>query len=185
MSETPHWARKRRSGWRWDGSERPGFAEEPGPGEESVWDYPRPPRIEEDEREVIVRRQDLLVARTTDALRVLETASPPAFYLPPGDVRTDLLEPAAGSSRCEWKGEARYWSLRTPGGELVERVAWSYPDPLPGYEALRRHLSFYPGRIECRVAGERVRPQPGGFYGGWITSEIVGPVKGEPGTGGW
>lgn len=145
MTEPPEWALKRRSGWRWDRSERPGFAEEPGPGDESVWDDPRPPRIEEDEREVTVRRGDLLVARTTDAHRMLETASPPALYPPPGDVRTDLPEPAPGSSRSEWKREARYRSLGTPGGE-------------------------------------RVRPQPGGFYGGWITSEIVGPVKGEPGT---
>lgn len=150
-----------------------------------MWDYPRPPRVEPDERWVTVRHGEVVVARTRAALRVLETASPPAFYLPPDDVRTDLLEEAPGHSLCEWKGEARYWSLQTPGGELLERVAWSYADPLPGFEAIRERLSFFPARIECRVGGERVRPQPGGFYGGWITSEIVGPVKGEPGTGHW
>lgn len=171
--------------WRWDGSERPDFARDPGPGEESVWDYPRPPRVERDERAVTVRHGPLVVARTRSALRVLETASPPTFYIPRDDVRVDLLEAASGRSLCEWKGEARYWSLATPGGDLLERVAWSYPEPLPGFETIRDHYSFYPGRIECRVDGERVRPQPGGFYGGWITSEIVGPVKGEPGTVHW
>lgn len=185
MSGVPEWARRRRESWRWEGSDRPEFAREPGPGEESVWDYPRPPRIEADDRQVVVRRNELVVARTRDALRVLETASPPAFYLPADDVRTDLLVAAPGRSRCEWKGEAHYWSLRPPDGEVVERVAWSYPEPFPGYEEIADHLSFYPGRIECRVGGERVEPQPGDFYGGWMTSEIAGPVKGEPGSGDW
>lgn len=185
MRSLPEWAREARGRWRWTGEERPPFAEEPGPGQESVWDYPRPPRVEPDEREVVVRHRDLVVARSASALRVLETASPPTFYLPPEDVRTDLLEPAAGTSRCEWKGEARYWKLTTPDGERVERAAWSYPDPFPGYQEIAHHFSFYPARVECSVDGERVRPQPGGFYGGWLTSEIVGPVKGEPGSGGW
>jgi len=185
MSDIPDSIRRRRSGWRWDGSERPDFADEPGPGEESVWDYPRPPRLEEDDREVVVRHGELVVARTRHALRVLETASPPTFYLPPDDVRTDLLDGASGSSTCEWKGNARYWSLRTPDGEILERVAWSYPDPYPGFEELRDHLAFYPDRLESRVDGRRVQAQPGGFYGGWVTPEIVGPVKGEPGTGHW
>ncbi len=163
---------------------RPDFAVVPGPGQESVWDYPRPPRIAPDSREVAVRAFGVLVARTRRSIRVLETASPPTFYLPPGDVRLDLLEPAAGTSHCEWKGTARYWNLRLPDRRL-ERVAWSYPEPTPGFEAIRGWLAFYPARVECSVDGLRVEPQPGAFYGGWITPEVVGPFKGEPGTAGW
>ena len=172
------------SGWRYYGHERPPFAIVPDPGQESVWDYPRPPRIDADAREVIVRVSDIVVARTRSALRVLETASPPTFYIPPGDVVDEYLQPAAGASYCEWKGTARYWSVRV-GSVLLEAVAWSYGDPRQGFEALRGHLSFYPGRIECSVDGIRVMPQPGAFYGGWITPEVVGPFKGEPGTSGW
>ena len=185
MTSFPDWVRRARGRWGWNGEQRPPFAEEPGPGEESVWDYPRPPRIERDDREVVVRHADLVLARSASTLRVLETASPPTFYLPPGDVRTDLLVPHPGTSRCEWKGEARYWTLETPTEERVRQVGWSYPDPLPGFEEIADHLSFYPARVECFVGWERVRPQEGGFYGGWVTSEIVGPMKGAPGTGGW
>lgn len=174
--------------WRYDGRRRPPFAAVPGPGQESVWDYPRPPRLQPDAREVVVRADDLEIARTRRAIRVLETASPPTFYLPAADVRAAHLEPAAGRSRCEWKGDAEYRSIRTPAGPLVA-VAWSYPSPLPGFEAIRNHLAFYPdaggGRLVCTVDGIRVRPQPGRFYGGWITPELVGPFKGEPGTEGW
>ncbi|MDX1579844.1 MAG: DUF427 domain-containing protein [Gemmatimonadota bacterium] len=171
-------------GWRYFGQERPPFAEDPGPGQESVWDYPRPPRLEPDDREVIVSTGEVEIARTQRAVRVLETASPPAFYLPPEDVRMDLLIERPGRSACEWKGTARYWSVRT-GERVLEDIAWSYPDPRPDFASLRDYVSFYPGRVACRVGGERVEPQPGGFYGGWVTSEIVGPVKGAPGTGGW
>jgi uncharacterized protein (DUF427 family) len=131
-----------------------------------------------------VRLGDLVIAETERSRRVLETASPPTFYLPPDDVNMGLLQRAAGSSRCEWKGEARYWSL-AGGASGRQPVAWSYPQPLPGFEDIRGFLSFYPGRVECYVDGERVRPQPGLFYGGWITPEIVGPFKGQPGTEGW
>ena len=172
-------------GWRWTGEERPPFAEEPGPGEESVWDYPRPPAIRPDHRRVVVRLGDAVVADTTRAVRILETASPPTFYLPREDVRTEWLEEAPGSSVCEWKGPARYWTVRTPEGALEKKGAWSYPSPPRRYEEIAGHLSFYPGRFECTVDGERVRPQDGGFYGGWVTDEIVGPWKGEPGTRGW
>lgn len=165
-------------------AQRPSFAIPPGPGQESVWDYPRPPRIVADQREVIVRAGDMLVARTRRAVRVLETASPPTFYLSVDDIVPGVLVAAAGSSYCEWKGQARYWSVRT-GDRLLERVGWSYPDPSPGFEALARCVAFYAGPLECSVDGERVRPQPGRFYGGWITDEIVGPFKGEPGTLGW
>jgi uncharacterized protein (DUF427 family) len=120
-----------------------------------------------------------MLADTRRALRVLETASPPTFYLPRADVRAEVLVAASGASWCEWKGRARYWSIG------AAPIAWSYDAPLPGFEALRDHVGFYPGRIACFVAGERVAPQPGGFYAGWVTREIVGPWKGEPGTEGW
>jgi uncharacterized protein (DUF427 family) len=171
-------------GWRYGGRERPPFAVIPRPGEESVWDYPRPPRLEPEPREVIVRAGDVEVARTCRAIRVLETASPPTVYVPPTHVRVGSLHRIAGTSHCEWKGTAGYWAVVTPGVRL-DAVAWSYDAPLPAFEQIRGYLSFYPGRIECYVDGVRVEPQPGGFYGGWITPGIVGPFKGEPGTEGW
>lgn len=171
-------------GWRYFGQERPPFAREPGPGEESVWDYPRPPRLAPDAREVVVRAGLEVVARSTRAIRVLETASPPTFYLPPADVRRELLVERSGASACEWKGRARYWTVQTAEA-VLEDAAWSYPEPLPAFAEIRDFVSFYPARLECTVDGEVVRAQPGGFYGGWVTSEIVGPVKGEPGTGSW
>ena len=171
-------------GWRWYGRERPSFAVAPGPGQESVWDYPRPPRVASDAREVVVRAGDVELARTSIALRVLETASPPTFYLPPEDVRTEHLERTGGTSWCEWKGAATYWDVVLDGRRL-ERVAWSYDDPTPPFAALRGHLGFYPAHLACFVGGVRVTPQPGRFYGGWVTPEIVGPIKGEPGSEGW
>lgn len=171
-------------GWRWFGQARPPFARVPGPGQESVWDYPRPPRLAPDARHVEIFAGSLLVADTRSALRVCETASPPTWYLPAADVRTELLRSAAGASHCEWKGRARYWSLAA-GDTVVERCAWSYPEPRPAFAALRDHFGFYPGRLACRVDGAPVQPQPGGFYAGWITPELVGPWKGEPGSEGW
>lgn len=178
-------------GWRYFGVERPPFAEEPGPGQESVWDYPRPPRLAPDARSVEVRRptgtsdgSDEVLAASTGTVRVLETASPPTFYLPPDDVRVGALTRSAGSSYCEWKGRATYWAITLAGGQTVD-VGWSYEDPTPDFASLRGWFSFYPGRVACFVDGERVRPQAGGFYGGWVTDEIVGPMKGDPGTGSW
>ncbi len=170
--------------WNFTGRERPGFAIEPGPGQESVWDYPRPPIFVEDNREVSVRLGNLVVAQTSAAIRVLETASPPTFYLPLGDVNVNLLRRGNGSSFCEWKGAATYWSLEH-GGEVIENVGWSYASPTTAFAKIQGHLSFYPALLECYVDGERVRPQIGGFYGGWVTNEIVGPYKGQPGTAGW
>jgi uncharacterized protein (DUF427 family) len=149
-----------------------------------VWDYPRPPRLEPDAREIIVRWGALEVARTRRSIRVLETAHPPSFYLPWEDVARDLFHEAPGSSFCEWKGPARYWSL-IDGDRRLPAVAWSYPQPLPGGEALADCVALYPNALECRVGGAPVTPQPGGFYGGWITPELVGPFKGEPGTEAW
>lgn len=152
---------------------------------ESVRDYPRPPRLEPIGRHIVVRHGGRVVAETRRALRVLETNHPPVYYLPPDDVDGTLLAPAPGTSFCEWKGTARYWDLRIDGAR-VERAAWSYPDPAPLFLPLRDHLAFYADRLDaCLVDGERVRPQPGGFYGGWITSDLIGPFKGEPGTLGW
>jgi len=170
--------------WRYRGGDRPPFAIEPGPGQESVWDYPRPPRVESDTRRVEVVHAGTVIADTTRALRVLETASPPVFYIPPDDVQSSLLTRGRGASLCEWKGKASYWSVCIDADELTN-VGWSYEDPFEEFEAIRGHLSFYPARLECYVDGNRVLPQPGGFYGGWVTPEVVGPFKGEPGTGGW
>ena len=170
--------------WQFTGNARPDFAIEPKNGEESVWDYPRPPVCKHDPREVIVRLGDEVVAQSTRCIRILETASPPTFYIPPTDVNLDCLESSPGSSFCEWKGAATYWSLLT-GSARLKNVGWSYPAPSKRFLGIRGYLSFYPAKLECYVDGERVRPQPGGFYGGWVTDEIIGPYKGEPGTGGW
>ena len=126
-----------------------------------------------------------VIADTTAAVRVLETASPPTFYLPPSDIRMELMRPTAGTSHCEWKGTAEYWTIRTPEGDRAERAAWSYPEPFEESAAIRGYLSFYPSRVDCFVGDEKVRAQGGGFYGGWITSEIRGPFKGDPGAGTW
>jgi uncharacterized protein (DUF427 family) len=149
-----------------------------------VWDYPRPPRLVPDAREVVIRWGDREVARTTRAIRALETSHPPSFYIPWDDVDRTLLQPAPGSSICEWKGPARYWSL-VDGARRLGSVAWSYPEPLAGAESIAACVAFYARELDCTVGAARVRPQPGGFYGGWITPELVGPFKGEPGSGAW
>jgi len=157
----------------------------PGPGQESVWEYPRPPRLERCLRRVRVVFAGVTVAQSERAFRVLETSHPPSYYIPPEDVRIDLLEPRPEKTVCEWKGGASYWSLHV-GERVAASCAWSYADPPPPYEALRGCLAFYPGRVDaCFVDHERVRAQEGGFYGGWITSDLVGPFKGGPGTSGW
>lgn len=157
----------------------------PGPGQESVWDYPRPPRLERSSRHVVVRLGGEVVAATRAAWRVLETSHPPAFYLPPGDIRPGSLVASTRRSWCEYKGEAVYWTVSC-GGQVRRDAAWSYPRPSPGYEAMAGAVSFYPAEMdECLLDGEQVRSQAGGFYGGWVTDDVVGPFKGEPGTAGW
>lgn len=152
---------------------------------ESVWDYPRPPRLEREKRRVRVELCGVVLAESDDALRVLETSHPPAIYIPPRDVRMDLFERTEQRSFCEWKGAAIYFDVRT-GERTVANVAWSYPKPTPAFAAIRDYVSVYPGRMDaCYLGGERVAAQPGDFYGGWITGEIVGPFKGGPGTRGW
>ncbi len=180
----PTWLQGARDHWRWRGQARPEFAQVPRPGEESVWDYPRPPRAVPDAREVIIHWRGKEVARTHNALRVLETSHPPSFYLPWADVDASLVRAEPGSSFCEWKGPASYWSLED-GSARLAGVAWSYPQPLAGAEVFSDRVAFYPAQLECYVGGHRVTAQPGGFYGGWITPELVGPFKGVPGSGDW
>ncbi|MEM0945116.1 MAG: DUF427 domain-containing protein [Pseudomonadota bacterium] len=160
-----------------------------GPGEESVWDYPRPPVIEHATLPVRVVFADQTIASSTRAVRVLETAGAPAYYIPPDDVRMDLLRQREEASICEWKGIAVYYDLCLDG-EIAARAAFSYPDPLDdlpeGYAALAGWVGFYPGRVQaCYVGDERVEPQEGGLYAGWVTKNIKGPIKGKPGTGHW
>jgi len=156
----------------------------PGPGQESVWDYPRPPRVDPSGRLVRVELGGTEIARSSRAIRILETAGAPVWYLPPEDVRTELLRPSQRRSLCEWKGLAVYLDLDLDGHTVAD-AAWTYPRPSPGYEAIAGYLAFYATRVAATVDGERVRPQPGGFYGGWITDDVVGPFKGEPGTEHW
>jgi uncharacterized protein (DUF427 family) len=157
----------------------------PGPGQESVWDYPRPPRLEPCARRIVVVFRGITLVDTLRAQRVLETSHPPVYCLPREDIRMEHLRPVSGSSLCEWKGWATYFDV-VVGPHTAPRAAWSYPDPTPAFAAIRGHLAFYAGPMDaCTVDGERVTPQPGGFYGGWITGDVVGPFKGVPGSSGW
>lgn len=180
----PDWARISQAKWKHRGEKRPPFAQVAGAGQESVWDYPRPPRIELDSRRVTILVKDRTVVDSRSTYRVLETASPPTFYIPPADIDFSLLRLTAGSSACEWKGIAQYWSL-DQGDVQLEVVAWAYPEPFLGYESIAGYLSFYPGRLACYVEGERVRPQPGRLYGGRVMQNLVGPFKGESGSEDW
>jgi uncharacterized protein (DUF427 family) len=159
---------------------------EPGPGQESVWDYPRPPRLEDVPKRLQVIFNGIVIANTTSGKRVVETAGAPVYYFPPQDILMDHLTRVPGyQTMCEWKGSAVYFSVEV-GEQRAERAAWSYPTPTPGFTAIKDYIAFYPHSMEsCLVDGEKARPQPGGFYGGWITDDIVGPFKGEPGTGFW
>jgi uncharacterized protein (DUF427 family) len=153
---------------------------------ESVWDYPRPPRLEPVTKRLKVVLGGVVVAETTRGHRVLETSHPPVYYFPLEDVAAGAVEPSRGRrSHCEWKGTATY--LDVLGGDIrVERGAWTYSDPVTGFEAVRDAVAFYPAQMDaCMVDGETATPQPGGFYGGWITNDVTGPFKGGPGTAGW
>ena len=184
--------------------QRPVTPVPPGPGQESVWDYPRPPALEQSPRRVVVRSGDILIADSRAAWRVMETSHPPTWYLPPADVHQHRIRRSSvRSTMCEWKGAATYWDVATgdvgtgevgtgevgPGGADTaswrEAAAWSYQTPSPRFVPITGFLSFMPSAVECYIDGERVLPQAGGFYGGWITSDVVGPFKGEPGSWGW
>lgn len=157
----------------------------PGPGQESVWDYPRPPRLEPTTRRIRVVFNGVTVADSRRAYRVLETSHPPVYYLPPEDLRMEYFTPASGSSVCEWKGRASYFDLAV-GERRVLAAAWAYPAPVGNFAPIAGYLAVYPGKMDaCYVDEERATPQPGDFYGGWITAAVVGPFKGEPGSLGW
>ncbi len=158
---------------------------EPSPGQESVWDYPRPPQLEPVSARLRVKFNHRTITDTASGFRVLETSHPPVYYIPPNDVARDCLRAAPGSSWCEFKGRAKYWSLAVDGRESLN-AAWSYPAPAAEFADIAGYIAFYASRVDqCWVDDERVLPQEGDFYGGWITSRIVGPFKGGPETRGW
>jgi uncharacterized protein (DUF427 family) len=159
--------------------------QEPGPGQESVWDYPRPPRIEPFDGRITIELGGETVASTNTGWRILETSHPPTYYLPRTAFKEGVLREAPGASWCEWKGQARYFDLVSPT-EVAVKAAWNYPNPTRGFEAISDAVAVMAGQVDrCTVNGETVTPQPGGFYGGWITSWVVGPFKGIPGSMGW
>ena len=154
-------------------------------GVESVWDYPRPPRLERSAARVTVTHAGVTIVDSDRCWRVLETSHPPVYYVPIEDIRAGALQAGRGQSFCEFKGMASYWDAEVDGVRVPE-VGWSYERPSAGYEHLRGAVAFYPGRVDrALVDGEQVRPQAGGFYGGWITDDVVGPFKGDAGTRGW
>ena len=159
--------------------------EKPGPGQESVWDYPRPPRLESFSGRITVELGGEVIASTDRGWRVLETSHPPTFYLPRDAFATGVLRDAPGESWCEWKGQARYFDLVTEA-KVASKSAWNYPRPTSGFEPIADAVAVMAGQVDrCTVDGESVVPQPGGFYGGWITRSVVGPFKGGPGSMGW
>ena len=159
--------------------------EEPGPEQESVWDYPRPPRLEPTDKRIRVEFNGEVIADTTDAKRILETSHPPVYYIPPEDVQMNCLERISDSSYCEWKGQAHYFHVKV-GRKKAERAAWSYASPNEKYRGIKDHIAFYPHKMDaCYVNEEQAKAQEGSFYGGWVTDDIVGPFKGGPGTMGW
>jgi uncharacterized protein (DUF427 family) len=161
----------------------------PGPGQESVWDYPRPPRVDDVPERVRVVAFGETIADTTQAIRVVETAGAPCYYVPARDCKLEALSKTSEWTICEWKGVAYAYDVAV-GKNVSRAAAWSYPDPLTdlgeGYERIAGAFAFYVARVEaCYVGDERARPQGGGYYGGWITDRIVGPIKGDPGSGNW
>lgn len=186
MTDLPSDLQKERDKWRNWPRIRPDQIVIPGPGQESVWDYPRPPRVEPvfvPLRVEILGRQ--ILAETCRGYRVLETSGPPVYYFPPEAIHQEYLLPSSTRCLCEWKGISHSWSIRI-NDDFSPDAAWSYPDPWEGYEHIKNYFAFNASRVEaCFVNGERVRPQPGEYYGGWITSNIVGPFKGESGSENW
>ncbi|MEA5510600.1 DUF427 domain-containing protein [Crocosphaera sp. UHCC 0190] len=157
----------------------------PLPGQESVWDYPRPPRLEPCDQQIIIIFNGITLVESRRSYRVLETSHPPSYYIPPEDIKMEYLHPTNQQSFCEWKGPANYYTIMV-GDKQAVNVAWCYPNPTPEFAPIKDYLAFYVSPMdECLVNGEKVTPQPGGFYGGWITSDIVGPFKGVAGSWGW
>lgn len=158
---------------------------EPVPGQESVWDYPRPPRLEESNKLVQVVFNGVVIAHTQRAKRILETSQPPAYYIPPEDIKMEYFVPTKKSTFCEWKGQASYYTI-TVNGKTADNAAWYYPQPTAGYTNITNFVAIYPSKMDaCYFNGEKVQAQEGDFYGGWITRNIVGPFKGGPGTYDW
>jgi uncharacterized protein (DUF427 family) len=157
----------------------------PEPGQESVWDYPRPPRLEDCSKHIQIVFNDVIIADTHRSKRVLETSHPPSYYLPPEDLRLEYFITTPRSTFCEWKGQASYYTIRV-GDQQADNAAWFYTHPSAAFATICNYVAFYPSRMQaCYVDGELVQAQPGDFYGGWITSNIVGPFKGSAGTWGW
>eukprot|EP00877_Chromochloris_zofingiensis_P010225 jgi/Chrzof1/5456/Cz16g04020.t1 len=154
------------------------------PAKEKVWDYPRPPALEPTRKHLRVLLNGIVIADTHDAYRVLETSHPPAYYIPPKDTNMQLLKPSARHTFCEWKGTASYFDVDMDGTYVKERI-WTYPDPTDRFKNIKDYLCFYASPFECYVDDEAVQPQPGDFYGGWITKDLEGPFKGAPGSMGW
>jgi uncharacterized protein (DUF427 family) len=179
----PSWLSKARDKWQFTGRERPPFAEKPKENQVSVWDFPRPPALAQVQEEVHVFTGKICLAKSNETLAVCETASPPTYYVPSQDVKLGLLvKIPRKKSICEWKGSAAYWALKTSPDKAI---GWSYKNPFSPFEALKDYIAFYPQTLDCFVGDEKVRPQPGEFYAGWITDSLAGPFKGEPGTGHW
>ena len=155
------------------------------PGQESVWDYPRPPKLEASPKRIEIIFNGVKIADSTKTQRVLETSHPPVYYIPPEDIKQEYLIGSNQQSFCEWKGSTIYYSVVVGDKKAID-AAWSYPEPTETFKTIKNYLAFYVNRMdECFVDGEKVIPQPGGFYGGWITSDIGGPFKGIPGSWGW
>ncbi|MCG8424896.1 MAG: DUF427 domain-containing protein [Proteobacteria bacterium] len=183
--DIPLTARLHREAERWAGSARPTNIVSAGPGQISVWSFPRPPAVERVLERVEVHFAGQRIAATDRAVRVCETASPPTYYIPPADVNQEYFCRDVGESMCEWKGLARYYAL-VAGDQRAAQAAWAYPTPFDEFAMLAGFVSFYPARVDwCSVGGEIVQPQPGRFYGGWVTGDLTGPFKGEPGSAGW
>ena len=158
---------------------------EPKIGQESVWDYPRPPKLERTNKHLKIEFNGEVIAETINAFRVVETSHPPVYYFPPEDVKMKFLTKATGSSFCEWKGKAEYYSLKV-GEKTIENAAWFYPNPTDSFAEIKHYPAFYPSKMDaCYIDNELVESQKGDFYGGWITKDIVGPFKGSAGTSGW
>ena len=155
------------------------------PGQESVWDYPRPPRAEPTSRHIRIAHGGMALAETSSSIRTLETSHPPTYYVPQIDIAVSLLAESDRTSFCEWKGHAVYWTVAI-AGSVFRDVGWSYPDPTRGFTMLRDHIAFYAAPFDPSLFDEvQVVPHPGGFYGGWITPDVVGPFKGVPGSSFW
>lgn len=174
-----------RSKWRYTGKQRPPFAESSGPGQESVWDYPRPPRCESVAARVEIRTQGVVLASSTAAQRVLETAGAPTYYLPPADVDLAALRFTEQYSLCEWKGRAQTFDVAVAGAQPIVGAGWRYVEMFPEFLHLHEWCAFYPQHLACFVGDQRVTPQPGGYYGGWVTPDLVGPIKGAQNSAGW